>query len=125
MDDENPYVASSITPVEVAITDRPSSPRLFSGILLSVGTCFLLLLNGQHFTNRLIFLGFVAASAILWYQHRAHNHSRDANAGRFALLMHVVLLVAFAASLPAAYSQQNVFNKAIDHIKAQSTNPSP
>ena len=123
MVDENPYVAPTTTGIETTITDQPSPPRLLTGILLFVGTCFLLLLNGQHFTNRLIFLGFVAVSAFLWYRHRARNHSRDPNAGRFALLIHLILLVAFAATLPDAYSRQNGFNNASKRIKTQSQNP--
>ncbi|MEM7316662.1 MAG: hypothetical protein AAF497_26310, partial [Planctomycetota bacterium] len=123
MVDENPYVAPSAPAAETEIIDQPSPPRLLTGILLFVGTCFLLLLNGQHFTNRLIFLGFVAASALLWYRHRGRNRSRNPNAGRFALLIHVILLVAFAATLPDAYSRQNGFNNAIKRIYTHSPNP--
>ena len=120
-----PYVAPSTPAAEAEIIDQPSPPRLLTGILLFVGTIFLLLLNGQHFTNRLIFLGFVVASALLWYQHRARTRSRDPNAGRFALLIHLILLIAFAATLPDAYSRQNGFNNAIKRIKTQSQNSTP
>lgn len=119
MVDANPYVAPSKT----ALKDEPSPPRLLTAALLFVGTYFLLLLNGQHFTNRLIFLGFVTASAFLWYRYRSRVHSRDSNTGRFALVIHLILLVAFAATLPDAYSRQDDFNKAIKRIKNQTQIP--
>ncbi len=125
MVDEHRYVAPSTVAAETAITDHPSPPRLLTGILLFVGTCFLLLLNGQHFTNRLIFLGSVAASTLLWYRYRVRNHSRAPNAGRFALLIHLILLVTFAATLPDAYSRQNGFNNRIERIKTQPQSSTP
>lgn len=123
MVDENPYGAPSTTAVESAIVEQPSSPLLISGILLFVGTCFLLLLNGQHFTNRLIFIGFVAASAFQWYRYRTLVHARDSDVGRFALLIHLILLLALAATLPDAYSRQNDFNNAIERLRTQTLTP--
>lgn len=117
MADENPYVAPSTT------VNTPSPPRLLTGILLLVGTSFLLLLNGQHFTNRLIFLGFTSTSGLVWYWYREHAISRDSSAGRLALLIHLILLIAFAATLPDAYSRQNAFNNSIKHIKTHSQAP--
>lgn len=125
MADENPYVAPSSTTTGTAIADPPTAPRVLTGILLFVGTCCLLLLNGQHFTNRLIFLACVACSGFLWYRFRACAHAHDPNAGRFALLIHLILLVAFAATLPDAYSRQNNFNNAINRIKSQSETRTP
>ena len=123
MAEENPYVAPSSAAESNAITDPP--PRLLSGILLFVGTCFLLLLNGQHFTNRLVFLGLVAVSAFLWYRFRSRARAHDPNAGRFALLIHLILFLAFAVTLPDAYSRQSNFNNAINRLKPQSRTLTP
>ena len=122
MADENPYSSPSTTGVTSVILD-PSAPRAISGGLLFAGTLFLLLMNGQHFTNRVIFLGFVAASTFLWYRFRVRARSQNPKAGRFALIVHLILLAAFAATLPDAYSQQTSFNKAIEAIKSQSPTP--
>lgn len=117
MADQNPYVAPASPTLNDESTGSSSPPSVLSGILLFIGMCFLLLLNGQQFTNRLIFLGFVSASGFLWFRHRARNHSCDPNAGRFAIAIHLILLIAFAATLPDAYSRQNDFNDAINRIK--------
>lgn len=92
-------------------------PRLLSGILLTVGTLFLLLLNGQHFTNRVIFVAFVASSAFLWFRFRLSNASNDSVTGRIPLLIHVAVFVIFSATLPDAYRQQEKFNTRSDRIK--------
>ena len=115
MVDENPYSSPSTTG-EASIALIPSAPRTITGGLLFAGTLFLLLMNGQHFTNRIIFLGFVAASAFLWYRFRVRARSQNPKAGRFALIAHLILLVAFAATLPSAYSKQAGFNLSLIHI---------
>ena len=115
MADENPYAAPS-TPAGTAIADSHSPPRVITGILLFIGTCFLLLLNGQHFTNRLVFLTLVAVSGSIWYRYRARAYSHDPNAGRLSLMLHLILLVAFAVTLPDAFSRQNGFNSAIERV---------
>lgn len=118
MADENLYVAPSSTAAGTAIADAPKAPRVLTAILLLVGTCFLLLLNGQHFTNRIVFLASVAASALLWIRYRTRAYSYDSNAGKFALVIHLILLIAFAATLPDAYWGQQDFNNTIKRIKA-------
>lgn len=124
MTEENPYVAPSSAESNT-ITGPSSPPRIFCGILWFVGTCFLLLLNGQPFTNRLVFLALVAVSAILWYRFKCRAHAHNPNAGRFALLIHLILFVAIAATLPGAYTHQNNFNNAMNRIKSQSQTPTP
>lgn len=119
---ENPY-SSPPAIREASVASLPSAPRGISGGLLLVGALFLLLLNGQHFTNRLIFLGFVAASAFLWYRFRVRARSQAPNAGRLALIVHLILLVAFAATLPDAYSRQSSFNNTIERLKMRSPTP--
>ena len=124
MSEENPYASPTSADTEIA-HHSPVILCVVTGILLLVGACFLLLMNGQHFTNRLIFLGFVSASGLLWLRFRVKSRSRDPNAGRFALLIHLILLVAFAATLPDAYSRQSGFNNVINQFKTQSQTATP
>jgi hypothetical protein len=106
---------------------------VFSVILLLVGASFLLLLNGQHFTNRLMLLAFVSASGLLWarYRYRLLARANDADgvdvagAGRFALVVHLILLIALAATLPSTYASQNEFNEGLKRIKTRIQIPRP
>ena len=118
MADSNPYSAPSALSDETvdAVIDL-SPPRLVSCILLFVGTCFLLLLNGQHFTNAVFVLAFVLASAGLWMRFRARAKAKTPTAGKSALMIHAILFFAFAATLPNAYTKQRNFNDAVNRIK--------
>ncbi len=113
MADLNPYDAPASNSMAAAVLHSP--PRTFSSVLFVIGTLCFLLLNGQHFTNRMIFLAFVAASGLLWLRFHLRNRTRDADAGRFALLVHVVVFLAVAATLPNAYERQQKFNNAVKH----------
>jgi threonine/homoserine efflux transporter RhtA len=79
---------------------------------LIIGGCFLLLLNGQVFTNTLVFLAFAAVSGMMWIRYVVRSR-KDAGArlGVYVLLAHIVVLIAFAAGLPAKYHSQQEFNR--------------
>jgi len=123
MPDLNPYDAPE--PTSMATAALLSPPRIVSSVFFVIGTLCLLLLNGQHFTNSMVFLAFVTASGFLWLRFLLRNRSRDPDAGRFAVLVHVVVFFAVAATLPNAYERQKKFNNAINRVKTLNQAPQP
>ena len=98
----------------------PRPPVVWTVVLVAPGVLALLLLNGQHFTNALVFVGCVTASGLLWFSYRSACARQSVERGHLALLLHVVVIVAVAASLPARYQKQQTFNKAVDDAKIRS-----
>ncbi len=97
---------------------RPLRPPYFwSAVLLSIGGCFLLLLNGQVFTNALIFLGFATASGLLWIRYVVRR-GEDATSrfGERVLLAHFVVLIAVVVGLPEKYRWQTAFNRKVNNV---------
>lgn len=86
-------------------------PCAWSGVLLLVGAYFLLLLNGQVFTNTLVFVACMAGSAILWgpllLRSRDEDHRRIA---LYVIFGHVILIILFASGLSELHRRQQEFN---------------
>lgn len=99
-DDAVPNVAASIRP-----------PYPWTICLLIIGGFFLLLLNGQVFTNSLVFLACVVASGAFWLRFIVRAGQIDQQRLAFyALLIHAVFMIAFATGLPAKHRWQQGFN---------------
>jgi hypothetical protein len=106
----NPYES----PKEVGSPVAPSLPWsrvVVSSVLVFVGTCFLLLLDGQVFTNGLYCLGFLLASALLW--------APDWRKHRLALLIHGLAFAALLIALPELHGQQKAFNDKVKEVRAR------
>jgi hypothetical protein len=103
-----------------ANTDVPTSDAaqglqkesVWTVILLGIGGCFLLLLNGQVFTNTLIFLGFALASSSTWLRAAIRSQqSRNQRLAFYVLFGHVFFIIVFAADMPDKYHWQQRFNE--------------
>jgi cell division protein FtsW (lipid II flippase) len=112
MADGNPYESPNCERGIEAIERPLRPPYVWSVILLFIGGCCLLLLNGQFFSNTLVFLGFTAVIAMIWIRYvvRSWKNTRTW-LGIFLLLAHVVVMIAYAARLPADYRRQQEFNR--------------
>lgn len=111
MADGNPYESPNSETGSAAVGRPPRPLYAWTLFLLFVGGCFLLLMNGQVFTNTLVFLAFTATSAMMWTQYAFR--SRQESSGRvdmYVLLAHVIVLIAFAIGLPGKYRWQQEFN---------------
>ncbi len=112
MNANNPYRSP-----EASANGAPGAPRrvvlrfALTALLLMVGVGFLWLLNGQVFTNALIFLGFCTASLVVWIPLAVSSPDRGRRP--LALLVigvHVGLMLGIASSLPGRYEWQKEFN---------------
>lgn len=90
---------------------RLRRPYGWSALLIFIGLLFLCLLNGQVFTNRIVFLGCVTASTLLWgcfiNRSLAPDHERSA---RLIVIIHGLILGAFSSGLSDLYHWQQRFN---------------
>ena len=114
MTNDNPYDSPSSASGRNAVSPATRPPYVSTMILIFVGGCFLLLLNGQVFTNTLVFLGFIAVSGTIWMCHAIWSRQNTRTRFRlYVLLVHVVVLIAFTFDLPAKYRYQQEFNKRV------------
>jgi hypothetical protein len=117
MADGNPYESPNNESGVNAVARPLRPPYVWSVILLFIGGCCLLLLNGQVFTNTLIFLGFVALSGMMWIRYVVRvSENAGRRLGAYVLLAHVVVLIAFAAGLPRKYRGQQEFNRRMNDV---------
>jgi uncharacterized membrane protein len=90
---------------------------------LFIGGCFLLLLNGQVFTNAIVFLGFAVTSSVLWlpiiFRSKHNDHRRIA---AWIFLGHLAVMIAFATGLPDKYDWQQKFNNAGNELREPGRN---
>ena len=100
------------------------SPRrliVFSSLLLFVGVVFLLLLNGQVFTNAVVFLGLCTISSLLWLPLRVPTPCKQYRRWEFYVLLgHLLVIIAFATGLRDRYHRQKTFNAAAEKLLYQS-----
>ena len=103
MNDENPYASPSAESSDGAKEKHPPTiPYVWTLLLFVVGGSFLGLMNGQVFSNGLIFLAFVAASAYLWLRHRNRvEDSKLQGRAAFIVLLHVVFMVLLVGGVAA------------------------
>ena len=116
----NPYKSPAALPDsrEEAAARRLRRPFAWTGFLLFVGVIFLLLLNGQVFTNGIVFLGCAVLSATLWVPHLFPSpRNEHARLAFYILLAHLVLIATFASSLPSRYRWQQGFNDTINELR--------
>ena len=87
-----------------------------SGLLAVASLFFILLLNGQSFTNGMVVLLLCIGSASLWLPLvvKQGEHRRLA---MIVALGHVVLVVAICAQLPAQYEAQQRFNETMQQLR--------
>jgi len=94
-----------------AVVDPMRLPWAWSGCLLFVGVCFLLLLNGQHFTNGTVFVGAVVASGLLWIWPSVRSRSDDQRrVACYVLAAHVFFAIIFMSGLPQRHRRQQRMN---------------
>lgn len=86
-------------------TRYKTSRIVLSCLLLFVGCLFLLLMNGQLFTNQLVFLGFCAASGLLWL-----GPAREQRLAQWVIVVHAAVILATLIMLPGSYEFQKKFN---------------
>ena len=113
---ESPETSETEATSTTTCFTRP--PYTLSGVLLLIGICNLLLLNGQFFTNTVVFLAFVTLSAITWLpvllRSKVEDHRRIA---LYVLFAHAVVVLFFATGLPDDYRRQHEFNKRRDGLR--------
>jgi len=97
-------------------------------LLCLIGTCFILLLDAQHFTHSLVFLFCWVTSLIIWLPELWR--SRYGVPGRLAFFaaLHLVLITWVFLCLPRSYEHQTRYNKAwedrhktIEHTEIHNT----
>ncbi len=88
-------------------------------VLIVIGVGFLLLLNGQIFTNRLLFISCWTTSLILGL--RATKTSNQTTLGRiFSLVLiqlQVLLIALTTLTLPKAYRFERNFNQHVEEVQ--------
>jgi hypothetical protein len=95
-------------------------PYLTTVLLLFMGCCFLLLLNGQVFTNALIFLGFGAVSGLLWCRLVLGTKHQGYQRLAFGVIVgHIVVMTALMIGLPAKYRWQQEFNNKVNELRVR------
>ena len=113
---ESPKASKGVSGDTIA---RPKRlPVWWSGGLLFIGVCNLLLLDGQFFTNTFVFLGFLTLSAIVWLP--VLIRSKEGSRRRIALYVlfsHALLVVLFATGLPECYRRQQKFNEMRNQLR--------
>ena len=77
-----------------------------SGLLLLVAVCFLLLLNGQQFTNSLVAAAICVFSALLWAPLAVKNRQ----VALWVVLIHVLIVAVIVSRLPESYRLQERLN---------------
>ncbi len=96
-------------------TIRP--PYAWTACVIFIALGFLFFLDGQVFTNTLVFLGLMALSAFLWVPllvWAKPNHRRFA---LWVICGHVILIVFFASGLPELHRRQQKFNNVRDQLR--------
>jgi hypothetical protein len=112
----------------VEVVERTSSaPKPFrqrwrtpaSVLLLIVGTCFLLLLDGQLFTNSLTFLTCWTASLIIRLSDpiRRTRHGLLQIRSLSMIVLHIVLIAWIILCLPHSYTFQKHFNQRTEKMR--------
>jgi hypothetical protein len=113
--DANPYkspIASSENAVAGGAARSPRWPAVFSAVLILIGGCFLSLLNGQVFTNTLVFISCTALSATLWIPFATRSKERQRRlVGCLIIFGHLALIALFATNLPEKYRWQQRFQQ--------------
>ena len=90
-----------------------------SVLLLACGLYFLLLLNGQHFTNAVVFCGCAAASALFWVPAaRPAQHSDGRLLARSVIAGHLIAILHIGVSLPRRQRLQTGYNNVKDQLRA-------
>ena len=120
---KNPYESPTAVASGGAVPRATKPPFVISIVLWVFGVFFLLLLNGQHFTNGLVFLGAIVVSGVLWTRYfvRSNNRHRLAT---YALLFHLVIAVAVTTVLPKRYRRQQQFNNRINELRERGSSNS-
>ncbi len=86
-----------------------------SVLLMVIGTMFLLLLNGQEFTNSIVFLVCWVTSLGIWLMKPAQ---RPRKIGVVLLIgLHVVTIGFVLSGLRASYQFQKKFNQRINQMR--------
>ena len=127
MSNDNPYQSPHASTGRAAVDGdlhltRP--PYLWTVLLLFIGSCFLLLLNGQVFTTSLVFLGFISISSVLWLPRvlRA-KHKDHQRLAFYVLLGHAIVMIVFAVGMPDKYRRQQEFNSKVDEMRERARQP--
>lgn len=112
MEDGNRHASPNSETGNPAVGRPPRPLYAWTLILLFVGGCFLLLLNGQVFTNTLVFIGFTATSAMMWMRYALRSRKESSGRlGMYVLLAHVIVLFVCVLGLPEKHHWQQEFNK--------------
>ena len=95
-------------------------------VLCLIGTCFFLLLNGQTFTNSLVFLLCWATSLIIWFPEIRRSRYGIQVRLICVLGLHLVAIAFVCLGLRYSYEFQKNFNDRVKPAGAlQKTPPGP
>ncbi len=115
MPGSNPYESPHCESGVKAVSCPAHPPYVASVILWLLGVFMLLLLNGQVFSNALVFLGLVAMSAIMWGRLLIRrNRSIQRRLAVCVLIAHFVVLFIVAIVLPSRFRQQQEHNRTVE-----------
>lgn len=119
MADENPFASPQLDAGAGCAAPFPVLRLTISGMLLAVGCLLLLLMNGQHFTNRVAFLLLATVSGLLWVLPAARKDNGYGSLSRGIVAVHLAIVAAMLWGLPAAYESQRRFNDSIQKLRAR------
>ena len=114
----NPFV-SQVVDEEVPVPRVPMSRLVMSSLLLFIGGMSLLLLNGQVFTNSLVFLGLCMLSGLIWLPLAVRRRPWHL-LGCCVVAVHVAILLGVLCYLPSAYKFERAFDAKMEQIRAKS-----
>lgn len=86
-----------------------------SVLLMVIATMFLLLLNGQEFTNSIVFLGCWITSLAIWLT-KATQKPRKIGLV-LPIGLHVVMIAFVVSGLRGSYERQVKFNQRMNQIR--------
>ncbi len=97
---------------------------VISALLLVVGTLVLNVLNGQTYSNAIVFLAFCVASSAPWVPLAFQSQHRPRRALAVCILIgHLILLAIVAQSLPRRAEFQRTFNENVQKLRTGQLNP--
>jgi hypothetical protein len=117
--DENPFESPRGGQEDGADAAFPVVRLTISGMLVGLGCLLLLLLNGQHFSNRVGFLLLATFSGLLWVLPAVDKVETHGSLARGIFFVHLAIVVATLWSLPGAYEAQRQFNDAMQKLRAK------
>jgi len=117
MQGDNPYQSPTIAPDQPMVhAPNPRGRIAVSLLAVLLGCVCMLLLNGQTFTNALVFLALATLSLLIWISILASSR-RLRRLSIWVIAGHVVIMLFVVVSLPDRHGFQERFNRKMREIR--------